>query len=201
MTQLGSPSMQQMVRQYLLHYPGENERLQTLSGFLESFDGLDLIDRKNAVGHLTGSAFIVDRDGRDLLLIHHKTLDRWLQPGGHLEAGESPIDGALREANEEVGINPREMEMLSVGADALPVDIDSHRIPANGAKREGEHFHHDLRYLFRYTGNRELKYCPEELKDYRWTPMAELAGSGEFGLVVRKICRLLANGAVMCDGG
>jgi 8-oxo-dGTP pyrophosphatase MutT (NUDIX family) len=91
----------------------------------------------------------------------------------------------LREAQEEVGIDPRELVLAN--ADGLPLDLDSHVIPANQRKREGEHFHHDLRYLFRYSGQRELKYCPVELKDFRWTPLAELAGSREFGLVVEKI--------------
>jgi 8-oxo-dGTP pyrophosphatase MutT (NUDIX family) len=186
MTNLNSLAIQHTLQQYLIVYPSEATRLQELARFLQCFDGPQLINRANAVGHLTGSAFIVDRDQQNLLLIHHRTLDRWLQPGGHLEAGETPIEGVLREAQEEVGIDPAEVQLLSSDS---PLDIDSHRIPANERKREGEHFHHDLRYLFRYTGTRELKYCPQELKDFRWTPLAELEGSGEFGLVVEKICR------------
>jgi len=185
MTQLTSTAILRTIQQYLIRYPSEASRVQALSDFLRSFDGPRLIDRANAVGHLTASAFIVDRDQRNLLLIHHKALDRWLQPGGHLEPGETPLDGALREAQEEVGIDP--LELALVNADGLPLDIDSHRIPANERKREGGHFHHDLRYLFRYSGNRELKYCPEELTDFRWTPLAEVAESGEFALVVAKI--------------
>uniref|UniRef100_UPI0005C248C4 NUDIX domain-containing protein n=1 Tax=Rubrivivax gelatinosus TaxID=28068 RepID=UPI0005C248C4 len=39
--------------------------------------------------HLTASVFVVDADGRRTLLVEHPTLGRLLQPGGHLEPGET----------------------------------------------------------------------------------------------------------------
>ena len=53
--------------------------------------------------HVTGSAIVLDGAGRTLLH-RHKRLGRWLQPGGHVDPGESPDQAALREAREETGI-------------------------------------------------------------------------------------------------
>jgi len=52
--------------------------------------------------HHTATAYVVS-DGRTLLLWHQK-LKMWLPPGGHLEPNEDPVEGALREALEESGL-------------------------------------------------------------------------------------------------
>ena len=65
----------------------------------------DPFDRRIAVGHLTGSAIVISADGARTLLLHHRKLDRWLQPGGHADPGETAgEDVALREALEETGL-------------------------------------------------------------------------------------------------
>ena len=59
-------------------------------------------DRGNAEGHITGSAVVARSDGSAFLLVHHRKLDRWLQPGGHCDPMDGGVLGtALREAQEE----------------------------------------------------------------------------------------------------
>jgi len=102
----------------------------------------DPFDRRIAEGHLTGSAITISEDGCRVLLLWHRKLERWLQPGGHADAGEARGEEvALREAEEETGIRG-----LGLHPEApRPIDVDVHRIPA----RPGEpaHAHLDLRYL------------------------------------------------------
>ncbi len=89
-------------------------------------------------GHVTGSAFVVAPDVRAVLLVHHTTLRRWLQPGGHMEPHETdPCVTAVREAEEETG--------LRIAAEATPFDVDVHAIPARGDRPAHSHF--DVRYL------------------------------------------------------
>jgi 8-oxo-dGTP pyrophosphatase MutT (NUDIX family) len=123
--------------------------------------------RSTLEGHLTGSAFLLSADGASAWLIWHEKLQRWLQPGGHLEPEDtSPWHGALRELCEETGLSEADVE-----SDGALFDVDVHPIPARGD--EPTHFHHDLRFLFRVregvepaTGRwialTELEAFPEE---------------------------------------
>ena len=123
----------------------------------------DPFDRRIPEGHLTGSAIVVSASGGTVLLLHHRKLDRWLQPGGHADPGEtSGEEVALRESFEETGLRGLDLHR---GA-PRPLDIDVHDIPA----REGEpaHEHLDLRYLVVASEPAVLSPQIEELHALRW---------------------------------
>ena len=133
----------QILQAYLSQrFPEESARLQALQAQLQDPEG-DAFNRAQMRGHITTSAFVLDPSTRQLLLIHHKTLQRWLQPGGHFEANEAAdplLASALREAREETGIEalqPHPEYLDPITGLALPLDIDSHAIPANPRKSEG----------------------------------------------------------------
>lgn len=134
-------------------------------------------DRGIAEGHLTGSALVVSDDGRQVLLLRHKKLQRWLQPGGHADAHERRGEAvALREALEETGL-----EGLALHPSApRPLDVDVHDIP----ERPGEpaHEHLDLRYLV--TAPREVAHERnlDETDDLRWFAWEELPADLDSGL-------------------
>jgi 8-oxo-dGTP pyrophosphatase MutT (NUDIX family) len=130
----------------------------------------DPFDRRIAEGHLTGSAFVLTADGSRVLLLHHRKLDRWLQPGGHADPGETSGETvALREAREETGLGT----LVLHAAAPRPLDVDVHEIPA----RPGEpaHAHLDLRYLVvAGAGAGALARAQEEAADLRWFAWDEL---------------------------
>lgn len=98
----------------------------------------DALHRSCLEGHVTGSALVVDPSRCAALLIHHAKLDRWLQPGGHVDGNGDLAEAAVREATEEVGI-----QGLRVCEPAI--DLDIHEIPERGD--EPAHLHLDVRYL------------------------------------------------------
>jgi len=105
----------------------------------------DPFARANPKGHVTASAVIGRPDGSEFLLVHHRKLARWLQPGGHTESSDaSAFDAALREAREETGISRFDTPL---GRTIL--DVDVHAIPAH--RREPAHSHFDVRYLLTST--------------------------------------------------
>ena len=135
-------------------------------------------DRGILEGHLTGSAITVSADGQHVLLLHHRKLDRWLQPGGHGDPGEATGEEvALREALEESGIRGLALH----GAAPRPLDVDVHDIPARA--NEPAHEHLDLRYLVVAPEGATVAPDLAELHEIRWVPWDEVdALSPDHGL-------------------
>ena len=120
-------------------------------------------------GHLTASGFVLSPDRDSLLLVHHRRLERWLQPGGHIDPEDaSPAAAAVREVGEEAGVD--DLEVLVAGLFTL----DHHPIPARGD--EPPHRHYDLGYAF-VTGSWELEPSAE-VHAVRWVPLDEVAEVG-----------------------
>ncbi len=84
------------------------------------------------VHHVTASAFVVS--ARGVILHRHRRLGIWVQPGGHVDAGESPERACVRETKEETGLDAHQLDP------ALLFHVDVHAGP-NG------HTHYDLRYV------------------------------------------------------
>ena len=105
--------------------------------------GVDPFDIDADAVHITGSAIVVGTRG--VVLLRHRRLGMWIQPGGHVDPGETPWDAALREAAEETGLPVSFVtgtgEMVGAG-EVVPrlVHVDVH---AGGRG----HTHLDLRYL------------------------------------------------------
>lgn len=123
------------------------------------------VSRSNLHGHITASAWLLCPQKKQTLLTHHKKLDRWLQPGGHIEDDDTVQEAALREAREESGIIDLRMSGSSI------FDIDVHKIPAN--KEVPEHLHYDLRFLL-IAGHMEL-VISEESNDLTWVDINSVA--------------------------
>jgi 8-oxo-dGTP pyrophosphatase MutT (NUDIX family) len=130
-------------------------------------------DRAITEGHLTGSAITASADGSRVLLLHHRKLDRWLQPGGHGDPGETTGEEvALREAREESGIRGLSLHPTA----PRPLDVDVHDIPARAS--EPAHEHLDLRYLVVAPAGAVVAPDLAELHEIRWVPWDEAGALG-----------------------
>ena len=122
----------------------------------------DALHRSCLDGHFTGSSWVVDHNASCGLILLHAKAKRWLQPGGHADGNARLEAVALREAQEESGI-----EGLEVWSS--PIDIDVHVVEDPSAP-QSSHLHLDVRYLVkapkgaRVQGNHEslaLKWIAE----------------------------------------
>ncbi|MDG4800279.1 NUDIX domain-containing protein [Micromonospora sp. WMMD980] len=60
------------------------------------------------------SVVVIDDHGRILLVRHAGHRDGWAVPGGAVDIGESPVDAAVREIREELGVRISEPRLLDV---------------------------------------------------------------------------------------
>lgn len=148
---------------YLAHYPKEAEMVKRYIAFVKKHD--NCFERSLKVGHVTGSAWVVNRQGTHALLTHHKKLNIWVQLGGHADGDAHVLRVARREVEEESGL--RDFEQVGDGI----FDVDIHLIPAR--KQEPEHFHYDVRYAFRVVGD-EAYVVSDESHDLEWIEIANL---------------------------
>src|SRR5580704_6936266 len=80
------------------------EEINLKAGFLQLLEDPRCFYRDHLPGHITGSAWIINKKISKTLLVLHARLGRWLQPGGHADGEENVLNVALREAEEETGL-------------------------------------------------------------------------------------------------
>lgn len=118
--------------------------------------------------HFTTSVYVYNTQTKKFLFIKHKKLQKWLQPGGHIEENENPEDCAIREVLEETGINAR------LVGERLPRETDLIRpfaLQLNKMNEEHEHF--DLIYLA-VTDENDLHQNFDETEGIGWFTKEEI---------------------------
>lgn len=151
-----------LVRDYEECYPDETSTVARFREFVERCP--DCFERTLEEGHITGSAWIVDRSGDRVLLTHHRKLNLWIQLGGHADGDCDVAAVALREAEEESGLD----QLCLI--DRI-FDLDVHRIPER--KSEAEHWHYDVRFLIQHRGKGRF-VVSEESHDLAWLKIGEI---------------------------
>jgi 8-oxo-dGTP pyrophosphatase MutT (NUDIX family) len=145
--------------------------------------------RSTLEGHLTASAWVLDRTQTQVVMLHHRKLNRWLQPGGHVDDTDASWRAAaMRELTEETGLT----RFLARPDDAELFDVDVHAIPAR--KDEPAHLHYDLRFLFVADADvddaRAFSVNADESHDCRWFPLTGLANDTSLGPETHRMIEL-----------
>ncbi len=140
-------------------------------------------------GHLTASAWVLDKTHKHAAMIHHRKLGRWLQPGGHIEDEDvSCRAAAQREVTEELGLTA----FIAMADDERLFDVDVHAIPAR--TDVPEHFHYDLRFLFvadvDAALDNQLELNTDEAHDCRWFPLTDRANDPALEPSLRRMVEL-----------
>ncbi|HYK87563.1 MAG TPA: NUDIX hydrolase [Acidobacteriota bacterium] len=159
----GRKSLLQQLDDHQPYDEHEARMLDRLRRFVGEHE--DCFERTLTLGHVTGSAWVVDLDCEYVLLTHHVNLDKWLQLGGHADGEPDIVKVALREAQEESGL--KEIRLLSKKI----FDVDVHEIPARGGQQA--HYHYDIRFLFEADRHQPLQISAES-KALAWVKIAEV---------------------------
>lgn len=147
---------------YQLRWPNETTT-DRYRAFVEREPGC--FERATPEGHVTGSAWVVDVSGHRVLMLLHRKLGKWLQPGGHADGESDTLSVALREVAEETGLT-------AVTPTNGIFDLDIHQIP--GRPGEPQHLHYDIRYAFRLDGDQQ-PLANHESTDLGWFDVTEVA--------------------------
>ena len=124
-------------------------------------------ERSEDHGHLTGSAWIVNQHHDHVILMHHKKLNRWFQPGGHADGEHNMFEVARREAMEETGLALEDIKPLSESI----FDVDVHAIPESDKEHRHEHF--DVRFLFQVDDQLAIP-GNNESHQIGWVPLDDI---------------------------
>ncbi len=100
--------------------------------------------------------FREEKDERNYLLLHYPA-GHWDYPKGHVEAGESLEETALRELHEETGIPPKEVELQPSFIDKIDYIY----------QRGRELSHKEVLYLLGSTETKKVTLSREH-QGYEW---------------------------------
>ncbi len=129
-----------LLKQYRPRFMDESGYVRRAIEYIEKNE--DCFYRELHPAHVTGSAWVVSPDRQRVLMMHHKKHDQWFQPGGHADGDSDILRVALKEAEEETGLDVAHISVLHPEI----FDVDIHAIPAVGG--EPPHEHIDVRFLF-----------------------------------------------------
>lgn len=127
----------------------------------------DCFDRNLAHGHVTGSAWVLNPARTHTLMLHHRKLDRWLQPGGHADGDPDMLQVVLKETSEESGID---MSHIVLPSDRV-FDVDIHTIYPSA--HDNRHVHFDIRFLLEIDDRLPIPGNSES-HQVRWIPLGQV---------------------------
>jgi 8-oxo-dGTP pyrophosphatase MutT (NUDIX family) len=150
------------------HVPTSPREVESQARILAELDRLaDPCDEHADPVHFTASGIVVGRRGTVLHL--HKRLGRWMQPGGHIDPGETPPEAARREAIEEIGLD---VEHPGTGPRLIHLDVHEAALG---------HTHLDLRYLL-IGPDADPDPPPGESPEARWFSWDEATAVADVAL-------------------
>ena len=168
-------NLEALLEELAAHSPADAREAESLAWMRRLVAGPeDPFARENPVGHVTASAVVARPGGEAFLLVFHRKLSRWLQPGGHVEHSDASVfSAALREASEETGIRLSGFE-APLGETIL--DVDVHEIPAR--KKEPAHHHFDVRFVLTTEREIDLAASDDPTRPIEWRSWEDVMSSG-----------------------
>lgn len=162
---LSDAEMRHELISYAENHPEMSNRQDMLNLALSD---ADLYARGESLAHVTASSWIISHDQRHVLLIEHAKYNIMIPPGGHVDPGETPIQAAIRETEEEVGLN----FLVSLSSSFFHADV--HQVPESPGRGEPAHWHVSVYYPFWNKHNSIVMLNEAECLSHKWVSISEL---------------------------
>ncbi len=155
----------QLLARYKTPYLEEAAMVERTRRFILQHE--NCFDRSLAPGHVTASTWVVNPTRSHVLMLHHRKLDLWLQPGGHADGETDIVSVALKETAEESGLDASQIKLLSEDI----FDVDVHTIHAS--EHDPRHEHFDPRFLVEIDDRIPLPGS-DEAYEVLWVPLEQV---------------------------
>ena len=155
-----------LLRRHRTRFMDEAGYIRRAIAFVEQHE--DIFYRELWPAHVTGSAWVVSPDRESVLMLHHRKLDQWFQPGGHADGDNDVLRVALRETSEETGLDPAHIRVMYNAV----FDVDIHRILASHEAPSHEHI--DIRFLVEIDDSLPLPGS-DESHDVLWVDFHDIS--------------------------
>ncbi len=155
------------IRKYKPYNIQEEKDRETILSFLEKYE--DAFFRTNLLGHMTASAWVVNKNRDKILMAYHKIYDSWSWLGGHCDGETDCLAVALREVKEESGVK----DVYPLCNDIFSLEV----VSVNSHYRRGEyvptHLHLNVTYLLEADDTEKLSVKEDENSGVAWFPIDE----------------------------
>ena len=138
--------------------------------FINTFE--DFLTRENIFGHMSSSAWVLNKERTKVLLVYHNISNGFIFPGGHNDGETDALAVALREVEEETGLKayPIIKDIFSIWTGPVKAHIKR-------GKYVSSHTHLDIDFLLEADENQSLKIKPDENKSVIWADINEIGRS------------------------
>jgi hypothetical protein len=168
---LTSRYVYEALNNYAREFRSESEFIDRLSLSLKGLSGLTY--KESPELHLTSSGLVFSASGTSIAAIFHQKEDIWIQPGGHLEQGETGIDTPA--------IWKWHIDHI------CPIDIDVHQVRCTASQKSTKHV--DFRYVFKNPLTSNLGNV-----NTRWFALEEVIAGQRLPHISRALRKALERG-------
>lgn len=161
-------SIREDIENYVPYNEQEERDKEQLLNFMDSFD--DVLTRNNIFGHLTASAFVVNKERTKMVVVYHIINDGWIYPGGHADGEEDLLSVAVREVEEETGLKVKVLDDKIYAIQSAPVIGHVKR-----GKYVSAHLHLDVLYIMEADDSIPLVFREDESKGVKWVPFEDVS--------------------------
>lgn len=154
-------NLKEQIERYIPYDEQEERDKEQFLKFMDEFN--DVLTRENIFGHISASAFVVNKERTKMLVVYHIINDGWIYPGGHADGEEDLLSVAVREVEEETGLKAKVLDEHIYSIQSAPVKGHVKR-----DKYVSAHLHLDVLYIMEADDKIPLVYKDDESKGVKW---------------------------------
>lgn len=154
-------NLKEEIKNFVPFNEQENIEKEYFLKFIDTFD--DILTRNNMFGHISSSAFVVNKERTKMLVVYHIINDGWMYPGGHADGENDLLSVAIREVEEETGLKSKVLDKNIFSIQTCPIKSHIKR-----GKFVPSHIHFDVLYLLEANDKEQLYFREDESKGVKW---------------------------------